>query len=111
MIYTDEGTTIVKAEDDSFILIHNTIDITEEGVKLPSQTFSTIQGETEKETLQLLLYRIAEEFGFGYDKFSKENINITFDKKGHKVCDDEEKIDENMQSVSEFVDEQIVNID
>jgi hypothetical protein len=104
MIKSDEDTTIVQAHDGSFVLIHNTIDVTEEGVRLPSQTFSTIQGETEKETIKLLLYRIAEEFGEGYDKFGKENLNITFDRKGHKVCDEP---DEHMQSVSEFVDEKI----
>lgn len=35
--------------------------------------------------LKRLLERIAEELGYGYDKWIKENINITFDKKGHKV--------------------------
>ena len=32
-----------------------------------------------------LLENVAEYFGYGYDKFGKENINITFDKPGHKV--------------------------
>ena len=32
-----------------------------------------------------LLENVAEYFGYEYDKFGKENINITFDKPGHKV--------------------------
>ena len=32
-----------------------------------------------------LLEKVAEHFGMQYDKFSSENLNITFDKKGHKV--------------------------
>jgi len=32
-----------------------------------------------------LLENVAEHFGYGYDKWGKENINITFDKPGHKV--------------------------
>jgi len=32
-----------------------------------------------------LLDKINDLVGVSYDKFSKENLNITFDKKGHKV--------------------------
>lgn len=41
--------------------------------------------EAENESLKRLLERIAELTGYQYDKFGKENLNITFDKKGHKV--------------------------
>lgn len=32
-----------------------------------------------------LLYKLSELLGFDYDKFSEENLNITWNKKGHKV--------------------------
>jgi len=43
--------------------------------------------ETENDAtcLKNMLLLVAEHFGYMYDKFSSENINITFDKKGHKV--------------------------
>ena len=37
------------------------------------------------ETFRVLLERVAERFGMSYDKFSSTNLNVTFDKKGHKV--------------------------
>ena len=40
---------------------------------------------TEKETMTDLLYKVAEFFGMNHDKFAKDNLNITFDKKGDKV--------------------------
>lgn len=42
---------------------------------------------TDKEAMTKLLTKIAEHFGESYNKYSKENINITWDKKGHKVED------------------------
>lgn len=41
--------------------------------------------ENQKEALSKLLYDIAEELGFTYNKFQEGNLNITFDKKGHKL--------------------------
>ena len=32
-----------------------------------------------------LVYILANKLGINYDKFGSENINITFDKKGHKI--------------------------
>ena len=34
-----------------------------------------------------MLNSLAEYFGDIYHKFDKDNINITFDKKGHKIDD------------------------
>ena len=34
--------------------------------------------------LARLLIKVAEHFGYKYEKYGKENINITFDKPGHK---------------------------
>ncbi len=35
--------------------------------------------------LTKLLYSVAEHAGYTYDKFKEDNLNITFDKKGHKL--------------------------
>ena len=46
-----------------------------------------IEGEEDmnsNETMKRLLEYIAEHFGQQYDKWGKENLNITFDKEGHK---------------------------
>ena len=39
----------------------------------------------DKKTITDLLYLIAEHFGFNYDGFSKENLNITWNKKGDEI--------------------------
>jgi len=42
--------------------------------------------DTDKETMSALFEWIAEHFGIGYDKWGKENLRISWDKEGHKVC-------------------------
>lgn len=41
--------------------------------------------ESERECIVNLLYAIAENYGFEYDKYSENNLNIDFKKKGHKL--------------------------
>jgi len=41
--------------------------------------------EDEKKEMKMLLDRIAEYFGMHYDKFGKENLRVSFNKKGHKI--------------------------
>jgi len=41
--------------------------------------------ESERKALKGLLENIANNIGFPYDKFSSNNLEITFDKKGHKI--------------------------
>lgn len=41
--------------------------------------------QTEKETMTNLLLTIADLCGFRYDGFSKDNLNITWDKKGDEL--------------------------
>lgn len=41
--------------------------------------------EGENETMVRLLTRVADFFGVTYDKYKENNLNITFDKKGHKL--------------------------
>ncbi len=43
--------------------------------------------DEEKIALGKLLMRVAEYFGMPYDKFSNDNLSITFGKKGHKLED------------------------
>ena len=39
----------------------------------------------DNDLLRRMLEKVAEHFGMHYDKWGHGNINITFDKKGHKV--------------------------
>lgn len=38
-----------------------------------------------QDCLKRMLLRVAEHFGFQYDKFNPDNLEITFNRKGHKV--------------------------
>jgi hypothetical protein len=44
-----------------------------------------VEGGDEQEEMTGLLYAIAEFFGENYNKFAGDNLNITWDKKGHKI--------------------------
>lgn len=39
----------------------------------------------EDECLSKLLYYVGDYFGRSYDKYGKDNLNINFNKKGHKL--------------------------
>jgi hypothetical protein len=39
-----------------------------------------------EDTMCRLLTKVAECYGYSYDKFSSTNLNVSFDKPGHKVC-------------------------
>lgn len=41
--------------------------------------------EDDKQTTTKLLLLIAELIGHSYNKFEEDNLNITWDKKGHKL--------------------------
>lgn len=41
----------------------------------------------EKKAFESLVYHLAENFGFLYDKWKKDNLNIKWNKKGHKYDD------------------------
>jgi len=76
--------TITKAGN-GFILSH------EEETEY--NTFTTLkevieETSSEKETMKTLLYKIAEFFGMNYDKYAKDNLLITFDKKGGKATEE-----------------------
>lgn len=42
--------------------------------------------DDEKVAMKRLLEKVAEFFGIQYDKYAEKNLNITWDKKGHRSC-------------------------
>jgi hypothetical protein len=85
----DDGEKIeIRKVDNGYILSEtNLYEINEKGVKVYNTNTEVIEEDDdgEKACLKKLLERIAETCGYDYDKFGLENLNITFDKKGHKV--------------------------
>jgi hypothetical protein len=43
------------------------------------------EGDDERETMTRLLERVSGYFGIHYDKYAKNNLNITWNKKGRKL--------------------------
>jgi hypothetical protein len=96
MKITKEELKIVRTDDEGFIIKIETPNIDENGLFLGmEETVEIVNNEEEKESIINLLYKVADWCGYNYDKYSKENINITWDKKGHKAVDDEDKKEEN----------------
>ena len=46
-----------------------------------------VEKEDGAEEIKGVLYRVADFFGFGYDKFAENNLKITFDEKGSKFAE------------------------
>ena len=86
-IEKDYTIEIAKLDDGSFVIKTWSLeDTAKNGKKIYSTNSYAIKEENdEKETLKKLLEAIASECGYDYDKWGQENLNITFDKKGHKV--------------------------
>lgn len=78
-----------KKENGCVITINTTVNhIKEDRQFTETETRSLVveQSGTEDEHIKDVLQLIAGEFFFyNYNKFSKNNLNITFDKKGNKV--------------------------
>lgn len=71
---------ISKAEN-GFILNY-----TEEHEDGSTQVHEVIEdNDNEKEAMEKLLYRLADYFGMHNDRYAKDNLNITWDKKGDKA--------------------------
>jgi hypothetical protein len=49
------------------------------------QVYEFDNDEQQKEKIKELLYDIAEQLGFNYNKYEESNLNIDFNKKGHKL--------------------------
>ena len=60
-------------------------DIDENQTRSYSENEEIIEEEDKKKALVRLLYLIAEKTGYTYEKYGEENLNINFDKKGHKL--------------------------
>ena len=80
---------IIKA-DNGFIVIENfckeVIDgheIYDKNITLISE--SEFEDDCDREVIRHTMLKAAEWMGVNYDKYGKDNIDIRFDKKGHKV--------------------------
>ena len=80
-----EYNTTIKKVDNGYILETPT-DTDEGDGQYTSYEVVECNGD-EKETMKRLLEAITDYFGEGYNKFAKDNLNITWDKFGHKVDD------------------------
>lgn len=83
-----ENTMEIAQTDNGYILQeYFWEDSTKSGEKIiGSNTFVFEEDyNDDKKSLIDLLFKVAETLGFSYDKYGKENLNITFDKKGHKL--------------------------
>jgi ribulose bisphosphate carboxylase small subunit len=90
MISSDERIEIIKA-DNGYIVTHTYIEDTQpNGINIMAQDTTVIEGDTDKEALKKMLEAVAEYSGVMYDKYGKENLRISFDKKGHKIDDENE---------------------
>ena len=82
-----EYKTTIKKVDNGYILETPT-DTDERDGQYTSYEVVECNGD-EKETMTRLLEAVADYFGEGYNKFAKDNLNLTWDKPGHKVDDEE----------------------
>jgi hypothetical protein len=86
MISADEKIEIIRTKGNGYIVVDTYLEEIDEGNKIYSQDIDLIEDTgDDKDALKRLLESVAEKCGFSYDKYGKENLNITFDKKGHKV--------------------------
>jgi hypothetical protein len=84
---------IAKLDDGSFIIKTYQWERTEDdGRKVYTDTLETVEADdkSDNETLKKLLFAISEKCGYMYNKYGKENMNITFDKLGHKIDNENE---------------------
>jgi hypothetical protein len=72
----------IEKIENGFILSHEE-EIEEDVPRVMKEVIE--EGDDEKETMTRLLERVAEYFGIQHDKFAKDNLNITWNKKGRKL--------------------------
>lgn len=76
----------ITTVEDGFIIKHYSWEgTTESGEKTYKEDVEVIEEEDERKALKRLLEKIAELCGYTYNKYGKENLRISFDKKGHKI--------------------------
>ena len=75
----------IKHIENGFIVVYDDFNINDEKIEVET-VFEDIDIDDDKKVcMTRLLYFIAEHYGHQYDKWAKNNLNITWDKKGHKV--------------------------
>lgn len=81
--------TIEKVNNGFIIRDYIYVDDNEDGSPKFEENVEVIETESldDKEELEKMLSIIAEKLGYQYDKWSEENLNIQFNKKGHKLED------------------------
>ena len=72
---------VTKAENGFVVTRRCYIDDTKEGVPIYREEHIVC------EDMIGMLYTVADEFGEGYDKYNKENLNIDMSKKGHRYSE------------------------
>lgn len=79
--------TIEKVENGFIIRDYIYMDDNEDGSKKFEENVEVIETSdlSENEELKKILYIVAEKLCYQYDKYGKENLNIQFNKKGHKL--------------------------
>ena len=76
----------MAGENGYIIKQHFLNDIDKNGNKIWDDEVVVVEEkDDENKTLIEVLYVIAEKLGFTYNKYGENNLNITFDKKGHKL--------------------------
>lgn len=73
----------IRRIENGFVVAYD--DFSEEGEEIEVETVFEEEDDEEKPCMTKLLYFVAEHFGQMYDKWDGENLNITWDKKGHKM--------------------------
>ncbi len=80
----------VHCAGNGFIIKENIYDHTDDdGKDIFDEKVSIINMDSDKEDLTKVFELIADWFGYSYDKYGKENLKISWDKKGHRVEEEE----------------------
>ena len=58
--------------------------LSEEGNDWRNEETHTISEDDPREAMTALLNLVADLYDEGYDKYAKDNLNISWDRKGHK---------------------------
>lgn len=72
--------TIETVENGFIVTVHEN-----KKLEIPSEMFVIERRDAGSDSIIELLKLVNEFVGIPYDKFSENNINIQFNKKGHKV--------------------------
>jgi len=79
----------IEKVENGFVVSHKE-EVDDEYIRVEKRVMEE-DNHDEKKCMEVLLYHIAEYFGLQYNKFGKENLNISWDKQGHKYFDEGEE--------------------